>query len=157
MCTCCCNVCNGHVPRPFWNVERVSAVLSDISCHMGRGLLHKECNNCVWHPELEFPDGLDYYAVWFTKAWEDREVSWDRWEQAVGQSLFYLQFTVQKQSLTSYTYDYAFCYLSLKLESNVWQEKYATQNTRSFFLHTSLSSLNQVPLGLERNFSCPMK
>ena len=42
------DMANGHtglVPRPLpLKVERGSGVLSDISCHMGRGLWRKECH-----------------------------------------------------------------------------------------------------------------
>ena len=36
------------VPRPLpRKTERGSGVLSDISCHMGRGQRRKECNYCI--------------------------------------------------------------------------------------------------------------
>ena len=48
--------------------EGTSGVLSDISCHMGWGLQHKECHNCILHPGLEFSNDLKGCTVQFTKA-----------------------------------------------------------------------------------------
>ena len=42
--------------------------MSDISCHMGRGLQRKECHNCILHPGLEFSEDLECCTVQFTKA-----------------------------------------------------------------------------------------
>ena len=55
-------------PDPPENAKRASGVLSDISCHMGRGLWCKECHNYILHLGLKFPDDLDCCTVWFTKA-----------------------------------------------------------------------------------------
>ena len=35
------------MPRPSQKAEEGSGVLSDISCHMGQGLQHKECHTCT--------------------------------------------------------------------------------------------------------------
>ena len=57
-------------PSPKKHKEvRGSGVLSDISCHMGRGLQCKKCLIYILHPGLEFSDDLDCCTVWFTKAW----------------------------------------------------------------------------------------
>jgi len=45
-----------------------SRAQSDISCHIGQGLQHKECHNCILHLGLKFPDDLECCTVWFTKA-----------------------------------------------------------------------------------------
>ena len=56
------------VPRPSWKAERGSGVLSNISCHMVRGLCHKEYHNYTSHPGLELSDDLGSCMVWFKKA-----------------------------------------------------------------------------------------
>ena len=56
------------VPRPLpQKAERGSGVLSDISCHMGRGLRCKKCHIYILHLGLEFSDDLDCCMAWFTK------------------------------------------------------------------------------------------
>ena len=42
------------MPRPSCKAERGSGVLSDISCHIGQSLWHKECHNYILHPGLSF-------------------------------------------------------------------------------------------------------
>ena len=37
--------------------ERGSGVLSDISCHKGRGLKHKECHNCILQSDISCHKG----------------------------------------------------------------------------------------------------
>ena len=47
-------------PDPLQKAEKGFGVLSDISCHMGRGRMRKECHNCIFNLEVEF---LTFSAV----------------------------------------------------------------------------------------------
>ena len=76
------------MPRPLpQKAERGSGVLSDISCHMGRGLQHKECHIYILQG-LEFSDDLDCCTVWFTNA----AIFLGKAENELRVKFFYLQF-----------------------------------------------------------------
>ena len=58
-----------RVPRPLpGKAERGSSVLSDIFCHMGRGLRCEDCHIYNLHPGLEFSVDLNCCTVRFSKA-----------------------------------------------------------------------------------------
>ena len=93
---------------------RRSVDLSDISCHMGRGLLHK---NVIIAFDIWDSDCCTLCTVWLTKAQEDRSPL-GKPRASRKASSFYLQFTVRNPMLMTCTYNYTFCNLvrGLRLE-----------------------------------------
>ena len=96
------------VPRPSRKVERGSAVLSDISCHMGRGLWCKECHNYILHPGLKFSDLLRLLHSMVYKSLIRPQSFLGKLRTSCKVSFFYLQFGSKYDHFTSCTYNYAF-------------------------------------------------
>ena len=94
------------VPRPLpRKAERGSGVLSNISCHMGRGLWDKDCHIYILHPGLDFSDDLDCCTVLGLQRLDKAVRFLGKAENELRIKFFYLHAIRFKiQSLTSCTY-----------------------------------------------------
>ena len=102
----------GHlyfVPRPLpRKAERGSGVLSDISCHMGRGLRHKECHIYILHPGLDLSDDLET-AAWSSLQKLDKTAKFlGKAENKLRGKIFLPPIRFKIQLPTSCTYNHAF-------------------------------------------------
>ena len=127
------------VPRPLpQKAERGSGVLSDISCHMGRGLKHKECHYCILHPDSSFlitSNAARYSIQKLDKATKVLEKA----ENELRDKCFLVVIPLKIRSLTSCTYNYVFCKLIRALRSESYtapcDKKSCSEHQTLFLAH----------------------